>query len=189
MSSATPRTASAASTQRNPDRLSNAGASADPWEECARLQYGGDRTYAWSVRAQVIATPPDGRAQIEERLLKALASPGRGDAGLAFLCQMLALVGTAKSVPALTPVLRDAQTTDSARLALEAIPGPEADAALRDALSALSGAAKAGLIGSIAARRDAAARPALAALKDAAQEPAVVRQAAARALDRLTLSP
>lgn len=189
MSSATPRAASAASSQRNPDRLSNAGASADPWEECARLRYGDDRTYAWSVRAQVIATPPDGRPQIEERLIKALASPNRGDAGLAFLCQMLGLVGTAKSVPALTPLLRDPKTTDSARLALEVIPGPEAEAALRDALGALSGAAKAGLIGSIAARRDASARPALAALKDAAKEPAVVRQAAARALERLTLSP
>jgi hypothetical protein len=189
MSSANPRAASAANSQRNnPDRLSNAGSGVDPWEQCARMQYGDDRTYASSVRAQVIGTPADGLPQIEDRLLKALASPGRGDAGLAFLCQMFRLVGTAKSVPALAALLRDAKTADSARLALEVIPGPEAEAALRDALPVLSGPAKAGLIGSIAARHDAAARPALTALKDAAKEPAVVRQAATRALDQLSLS-
>lgn len=185
MNSERPPAASAAKPQRSPDRFGNAGASPDPWEECARLEYGADRSYAWTVRSQVIATPPDGRARIEERLLKSCATPGRTDAGLAFICQMLALVGTAKSVPTLAPLLRDAKTAESARYALEPIAGPEADAALREALGALSGAAKAGVIGTIAARGDASARPALATLKDAAGEPAVVREAATRALARL----
>jgi hypothetical protein len=98
---------------------------------------------------------------------------------------MLALVGGAKSVPALTPLLRDPKSTESARYALEAIPGPEASAALRDALGALTGREKAGLIGGIAGRGDTAARSALAALKDNATEPAIVREAAGRALERL----
>lgn len=182
MASKTPPAASAAKKQRDPDRFGNAGPTLDPWEECARLSYGGDRSYAWTVRTQVIATPPEGRAGIEERLLKACALPGRTEAGLAFLCQMLALVGTAKSVPTLVPLLRDPKTAESARYALEPITGPEADAALRDALGILTGAVKAGVIGSIAVRGDTAARPALAALKDAASEPAVVRDAAVRAL-------
>lgn len=174
--------------QRNPDAYGSAGASPDPWEECARLEYGGDRSFAWTVRSQVIGAPPESQARIEERLISSLAGSGRTDAGLAFLCQMLALIGTAKCVPALAPLARDAKTAESARYALESIPGPEADAALRDALTALTGAAKAGVIGSLAARRDVAARPALAALKDAAQEPPVVREAAARALARLSNS-
>jgi hypothetical protein len=188
MSSANPRAAKAANSSRNdPDRLSNAGMAADPWQECGKMRFGDDRTYAWTVRAQVIATPPDGRPQVEERLLQALARPDRGDAGLKFLCEMLGLVGTAKSVPALTPLLRDAKTADSARIALQSIPGPEAEAALREALPALSGAAKAGLIGGIAARRDTSALPALSTLKDAASEPPVVRLAAARAVAQLTV--
>lgn len=167
------------------DRYSNAGASPDPWVECARLTYGADRSYAWTVREQVIAATPEGRARLEDKLLAALATSGRTDAGLAFLGQMLALIGSAKSVPALAPLLRDAATADSARYALERIAGPEADAAFRDALGALTGAVKAGVIGSIGVRGDTAARAALAAIKDSATEPAVVREAAARALDRL----
>lgn len=167
------------------DRYSNAGSTPDPWDECARLEYGADRSFAWSVREQVIATPPDGRSRIEEKLLAALAAPGRTDAGLAFLCQMLAMVGSAKSVPALAPLLRDAKNADSARYALERISGPESDTAFREALTALTGNLKAGLIGSIGVRGDVAAKSALAALKDAATESAVVREAAARALERL----
>jgi hypothetical protein len=98
---------------------------------------------------------------------------------------MLAMVGSAKSVPALAPLLRDPKSTESARYALQPIPGPEASAALRDALSALTGPAKAGLIGSIAMRRDAAAQPALTAIKDNSAEPAIVREAATRALEKL----
>jgi hypothetical protein len=169
----------------NPDRYDSAGASPDPWVECARLEYGADRSFAWTVREQVVSTPPEGRARVEDRLLRSLDTAGRTDAGLAFLCQMLALIGTAKSVPALAPLLRDAKTVESARYALERVAGPEADAAFRAALSALSGVAKAGVIGSIAVRGDAAARAALTALKDNAAEPAVVREAAARALERL----
>jgi hypothetical protein len=62
---------------------------------------------------------------------------------------------------------------------------PEASAALRDALGALTGKSKAGLIGSIAVRGDTSARAALTALKDNAAEPAIVREAATRGLERL----
>jgi hypothetical protein len=170
---------------RNVDRKSSAGTTPDPWEACVRLEYGGDRSFAWSVREEIISTPPEGRARAEERLLKALALPGCTDAGRQFLCQMLVLVGSAKSVPPLAPLLRDAKSAEAARYALELIPGPEASAALRDALGALTGKSKAGLIGSIAVRGDTSARAALTALKDNAAEPAIVREAATRGLDRL----
>lgn len=176
---------SAEKAARSADRKSNAGTTPDPWEACALIEYGEDRSFAWSVREQVICCPPDERARMEERLLKALAQRGCTEAGRAFLCQMLALVGSAKSVPALAPLVRDPKSTEAARYALQPIPGPEASAALRDALSSLSGAAKAGLIGSIARRGDTAARGALATLKDNPAEPALVREAATRALEHL----
>ena len=84
------------------DRYSNAGNTPDPWDECARLEYGADRSFAWSVREQVSATPPEGRERVEEKLLNALAASGRTDAGLAFICQMLAMVASAKSGDVLT---------------------------------------------------------------------------------------
>lgn len=157
----------------------------DPWVECVSLEYGGDRSSAWSVSQQVMRTAPAGRAKVEERLLAALALPAGKPAGRAFVCQMLALVGSARSVPALALLLRDPVSSEAARFALEAIPGREADAALRDALGALTANAKAGLVGSLAARRDLAARPALVALQDNRAEPAVVREAAKRALASL----
>lgn len=157
----------------------------DPWVECVGLDYGADRSFAWSVNQQVMRTAPAGRAKVEASLLAALALPTGKPAGRAFVCQMLALVGSARSVPALALLLRDPANAEAARFALEAIPDREADAALRDALGALAGKAKAGLAGSLAARRDLAARPSLAALQDNPAEPAVVREAAARALASL----
>lgn len=185
MSAETPPAAAPVKKTRDPNHYSGAGLTPDPWGECARLEYGGDRSYASVVRAEVISTPAARTAAVEDRLLKALAMPGRTDAGLAFICQMIALVGTARSVPALAPLLKDTRFAESARCALETIPGPEAAAALRDALGVLTGSAKAGLIGSIALRGDAAARPALTALRDTASEPALVREAAARAVTHL----
>jgi len=158
----------------------------DPWEECATLEYGGDRSFTRSIHEQVVYAAGSEHGAIEDQLLRTLALPQCTDAARAFLCQMLALVGSARSVPALVPLLRDPKTTEAARFALEAIPGPEADSGLRGALDALEGNPKAGLIGSLAARRDQAARPALAAIKDNPKEPEVVRDAAARSLAAIT---
>jgi len=190
MNADTPPAAPAAKRQRNsnPDRYGSAGATPDPWDQCARLEYGADRSFAWSVREQVIASPPEGRTRVEDRLLKSLAAAGRTDAGLAFVCQMLAMVASAKCVPALAPLLRDAKTAEAARYALERVAGSEADAAFREALGALTGTAKAGVIGSIAIRGDTSARAAIATIKDNAAEPAIVREAATRALERLATS-
>ena len=170
---------------RNPDRMSAAGATPDPWEESAHLEYGGDRSFTSVVRAQVVGSSAAQRASVEERLLKALASPRRTDAGLAFLCEMLGLVGSSATATALAPLLADPKTSESARLALERIPGPEADAAFRTALEKLTGAAKAGVIGSIAVRGDASAIPVLGKLKASVGESPLVRESAARALERL----
>jgi len=167
------------------DKKSNAGTTPDPWDACATLEYGGDRSFAWSVREQVIATPPEGRAKIEEKLLKALAAPKCTEAGRAFVCQMLATVGSAKSVAALAPLLRDAKTAEAARYALQPIPGAEVDTTLREALGALNGREKAGMIGTLGMRGDTAARSALAAIKDNSTEQPLVREAAGRALERL----
>lgn len=180
--------APAAESDRNADRKSSFGSTPDPWQACAKLEYGDDRSFAWTVREQVIKALPEERARVEQNLLKALGQRDCTEAGRAFLCQMLAMVGSAKSVPVLATLLRDPKSADAARYALEPIAGPEADAALRDALVALSGNLKAGLIGSIAKRRDTTARAVLAGIRENPSETPVVREAAARALDHLSLN-
>ena len=80
----------------------------------------------------------------------------------AITCKRLAIYGTDKSVPALAPLLADKELSSWARIALEAIPGPVASAALRDATGKVQGRLLVGVINSIAVRRDVRAVNALA---------------------------
>jgi len=72
----------------------------------------------------------------------------------AIACKLLAIYGTEQSVPALAPLLADEELASWARIALEAIPGPAADTALRDAVDKLQGRLLIGAINSVAVRRD-----------------------------------
>lgn len=95
-------------------------------------------------------------------------------------CRELVRFGTARSVPVLAPLLLDEKLSHMARYALEPIPDPSVDAALRDALGKLEGTLLVGVMDSLAVRKDAKAVDPLAKfLTDA--DPAVA-QAAARAL-------
>jgi HEAT repeat protein len=71
-------------------------------------------------------------------------------------CQKLRLVGTAKAVPAIAPLLTNEPTAHAARYALEGMPYPEAVTALRKAADKSSGSIKVGLIDSVGWRRDTA---------------------------------
>ena len=66
--------------------------------------------------------------------------------------------------PALAALLGDPKTADLARCALQAMPGPAADEALRGALPGLQGTLLVGVVQSIGVRRDAQAVAALAPL-------------------------
>ncbi len=101
----------------------------------------------------------------------------------AITCKRLAVYGSKEAVPALAALLPDAELSSWARIALEAIPGPEADGALRDAVGKVAGRMRVGIINSIATRRDAGAVEILTGqLKDADAE---VASAAAVALGRI----
>lgn len=83
-------------------------------------------------------------------ILRSEAPPGEK----AVACKRLAIDGTYHSVPDLARLLGDPQLASWARIALEAIPGPEADEALRTAAGELQGLLLTGAINSIAVRRD-----------------------------------
>ncbi|MCZ7636971.1 MAG: HEAT repeat domain-containing protein [Verrucomicrobia bacterium] len=118
----------------------------------------------------------------EQELIRILQSAAPA-ADKAIPCKQLAIYGTAAAVPALAPLLADPDLSSWARIALEAIPGPAADAALRDALARVEGRLLVGVINSIGVRRDAQATDGLVArLKDPDAE---VASAAAIALGRI----
>lgn len=100
------------------------------------------------------------------------------------VCRQLRRIGTGRSVPALSRLLKDENSADSARYALEAIPGESAERALLDALPGSKGKTRVGIIGSLGARRSPGAVPALKELA-AGPDP----EAAAAAVDALGRIP
>jgi HEAT repeat protein len=95
----------------------------------------------------------------------------------------LAIYGGREAVPALAPLLADEQLASWARIALQTIPDPAAEDALRQAMGKLQGRLLIGVINSIAVRRDAKAVDGLIErLKDADPE---VASAAAVALGHI----
>lgn len=118
----------------------------------------------------------------EPELLAVLRSEA-SEADKASACKKLAIKGSAAAVGDLAQLLANERLASWARIPLEAIPGPEADAALRAAAGSLSGRLLVGTINSIGVRRDAAATSLLEArLGDADAE---VAAAAAAALGKI----
>jgi hypothetical protein len=160
--------------------------SPDPWQEIVGLEHEGDRTFASTVNRMVVSAEPAQHAAMEAKLIGALAQPGLTEAGRLFICRMLGLIGSVACVPAVTPLLGDDRTAHAARIALDGIEDASVDAAYRSALGKLSGAAKAGLIGSIARRRDPEAVHALTAIAMDTAEDKDVRASAERAVEQLS---
>lgn len=79
-------------------------------------------------------------------------------------CRQLALIGSDAEVPPLARLLGDKELGDYARLAMERIPSPEAEAALLAAVETTTGEVRVGLINSLGARRSSGALPELSRL-------------------------
>jgi len=118
-----------------------------------------------------------------EQELIAILQSSAGAVEKCAACQQLRIYGTVQSVPALALLLGEQRVGHAARYALEGIPGPEAGAALRKALTKTSGLTKAGLIDSLGWRRDAESVPLLVPLISDAD--AAIAKATASALGRI----
>ena len=119
----------------------------------------------------------------KERALISLLRSNAPPAEKAVACKQLAIYGSKDAVPALAPLLSDPHLASWARIALEAIPGPAPEAALRSAMGKLQGNLLIGVINSIAVRRDSKAVSGLVKKLKAAD--ADVASAAAVALGRI----
>jgi HEAT repeat protein len=127
------------------------------------------------------STTPAGAAP-QATLLETLKSDAPLDKK-ADACRQLAQVGTREAVPALAALLSHEKLAHRARMALEAIPDPAADEALRAALPNVKGRLLVGVLYSIGFRRDAKAAEVVAPfLQD---EDAEVAGAAATALGKI----
>jgi len=102
-------------------------------------------------------------------------------------CKILAIYGGPEAVPALAALLPDPELSSWARIALESIPGPEADEALRNALGKVQGRQLIGVVNSLGVRRDAKAVDALADLMK--QKDVELASAAACALGHIGGDP
>lgn len=95
---------------------------------------------------------PEQRRRLAAALVEVLRSGApRGAKSLA--CRELATIGTAESVPALAGLLADENLSHIARFALERIPGPAADEALRQALGKVHGKFRIGVVNSLGNRK------------------------------------
>jgi HEAT repeat protein len=119
----------------------------------------------------------------KEKELLAVLQSDAPKADKAIACKKLAIDGSAAAVPELAKLLPDPQLQSWARIALEVIPGPEADAALRKATESLEGRLLIGVVNSLGVRRDAKAVELLA--KRLEDKDADVASAAAVALGRI----
>ena len=121
-----------------------------------------NRYFTWCVLLAVAATGlmvgvARAAADAKQRELIAVLKSDAPKAEKAITCKQLAIYGNEEAVPTLAPLLADKELASWARIALEAIPGPAADAALRDAMGNLQGRLLIGTINSIAVRGDARA--------------------------------
>ena len=122
----------------------------------------------------------------EEAQLLAVLKSNATQKEKADACRELARVATKQSVPVLASLLGDEKLSHMARYALETIPDPSVDAALRDALGKLQGRPLMGVIGSLGVRHDARAVEAIAKLL--ADPDSALVQAAAHALGQIGTS-
>lgn len=153
-------------------------------EKLKAYDWGGDRGALVGIDDLIAGAHrnQDTLAEIEAALLEVLQSDVKLPAK-EYVCRQLALIGTASCVPALAQLLTDAEMSDRARLALEAIPGTAADDALRAALDKTSGIQRVGIINTLGERHDKKAAPMLSEMRN--DPDGALSEAAAAALRKI----
>ncbi len=127
--------------------------------------------------------PGETKEQEERRLIALLQAADTPEFDKDVACRRLGIIGTRASVPALAALLDDDHLCDVARWALEKIPDPSVDKALRAALNKTKGRNRIAVINSIGARGDRGAVAGLAkSMRDSDEGVAL---AAAAALGRI----
>lgn len=156
---------------------------ANPDAELFRYVAGQPRTALLAIEAELRAATPDQLPALESRLLTILQSAEATRDAKDWACRQLRHAGSEKSVAALAALLADPQLETVARWALQSIPGARVDEVLREALTTVPSASKAGVLQTIGSRRD---RDAVSAIAPWARDSnAAVAEAALYALGQI----
>jgi len=147
-----------------------------PYSDVLTYEFSGPRTATVAIEAEIRAATPEELRAIETKLLTILASPDATTASKDWICRQLRQAGSERSVLALVPLVADKDLATVARWALQSIPSPKVDEALRDAVCQVKGDLLVGVVCTIGARRDCQAVPLLAPLAGD-KEPAVAEAA------------
>jgi len=136
-------------------------------EKLKAYDWGGDRGALVSIDDLIAGAQgdKDKLAEIEAALIEVLQSDVKVPAK-EYICRQLALIGTNRCVPILASMLSDAEMSDRARLALEAIPDASVDEALRAALTNANGMQGVGIVNTLGERRDKKAVPMLSKMRN-----------------------
>ena len=161
----------------------------DAWKALPKYEAGQDMAALLTIDREVIAAmkTPETRAKCAARLASLLTKDGTTPAAKQYICVQLRQVGTKAEVPILSEMFASRETSEMARYALEAIPGPEAGGVLQEGLIYREGEQLIGTINSVAARKDSSAVTTLHTLSQHA--PPAAAEAAIHALGRIADGP
>jgi len=151
-------------------------------KELPKYKFGQSREHLTRIANAVRDAKGVQRARLTRQLVAVLTSNATPDAKR-FVCRQLSIVGTAKEVPALAPLLLDKELSDIARYALERTPDEAALKAMRDALPKADPGQKIGIINSLGMRQDKAITETLVPLLSGNDVPIAI--AAAGALGKI----
>jgi HEAT repeat protein len=123
--------------------------------EIKEFDYGQNRESLSHLKELVKASldSPDLTHRIELEMIVFLNSDATF-AGKQFVCEQLSIIGTKEAVPTLTRMLSDNKSYDIAIYALQRIPDPAVDLALRDALLVSEDKVQIGIINALGERQD-----------------------------------
>ncbi len=131
----------------------------------AAYRFGDSRKPVLDLEQLVAAVSLDAAARgVLAGKLSAMLSSDATIVAKQAACRQLSLIGSGAEAPLLARLLGDKDLGYFARLALERIPGPEAETALLTALGTSAGGVRVGIINSLAVRRSAEAVPELSKL-------------------------
>ncbi|MEI6605309.1 MAG: HEAT repeat domain-containing protein [Verrucomicrobiota bacterium] len=131
------------------------------WESLAEYEFGKYTPNICALETEIRVAPAGQFEQYEDKLLVLLNTQNSSREAKQFACRMLRLVGSEKCVPVLAGFLADEKLGHMSRYALQGLPFPSVDDALRNALAKTTGMQQAGVISSLGVRKDAKSVPLL----------------------------
>ncbi len=131
------------------------------WDSLAKYEFGKYSPNICALETEIRVAPAGRVEQYEDKLLVLLNTQNATCEAKQFACRMLRLVGSGKCVPVLAGFLADEKMGHMSRYALQGLPFPSVDDALRNALGKTTGMQKAGVISSLGVRKDAKSVPLL----------------------------